>query len=78
MNSVKLNNVSLNYQRPTSSRCKDIGIRKFEFVAKTQFLRGFKTVRSQIKNTKISPSRMIAKLWNYGTVELWNCGTVEL
>ena len=28
----------MKYQRPTPSGCKDIGIRKFEWVAKTQFL----------------------------------------
>ena len=38
MNFVRSNNVSLKYKRPTPSDCKDIGIRKFEFVAKTQFL----------------------------------------
>ena len=38
MNSVRLNNVSLKYQRPSPSGCKDIGIRKFEFAEKTQFL----------------------------------------
>ena len=39
MNSVRSNNVNLKYQRPiTLFGCKDIGIRKFEFVAKTQFL----------------------------------------
>ena len=41
MNAVRSNNVSLKYQRPTPSGCKDIGIRKFEFVAKTQFLCAF-------------------------------------
>ena len=30
--------MSFKYQRRTPSGCKDIGIRKFEFVAKTQFL----------------------------------------
>ena len=38
MNAVRSNNVSLKYQRPTPSGCKDIWIRKFECVAKTQFL----------------------------------------
>ena len=38
MNSVRPNNPSLKYQGFTSSDCKDIGIRKFEFVTKTQFL----------------------------------------
>ena len=37
MNSVRSNNLSLKYQRVTPSGCKDIGIRKFEFVVKTQF-----------------------------------------
>ena len=36
LNSVKSNNLSLKYQRITTSACRDIGIRKFEFVA--QFL----------------------------------------
>ena len=38
MNAVRSNNVSLKYQRFTSSACKDIGFTKTEFVAKTQFL----------------------------------------
>ena len=36
LNCVKSNNLSLKYQRITTSACRDIGIRKFEFVA--QFL----------------------------------------
>ena len=36
--SIKSNNLSLKYQRFPISGCIDIGIRKFEFVAKTQFL----------------------------------------
>ena len=35
MNSVRSNNLRLKYQRFTPSGWKDIGIRKFEFVAKT-------------------------------------------
>ena len=38
MNYVRSNGSSLKYQRFASSGCKDIGIRQFEFVAKTQFL----------------------------------------
>ena len=38
MNSVKSNNLSLKYQRFTTSGSKDIGVSTFEFVAKTQFL----------------------------------------
>ena len=38
MISVRLNNQNLKYQRFTPLGCKDIGIRKSEFVTKTQFL----------------------------------------
>ena len=38
MNYVRLSNASLKYQRFTPSGCRNIGIRQFEFVAKTQFL----------------------------------------
>ena len=38
MNFVKENNQSLKYQRFTQSGRKDIGLTKFEFVAKTQIL----------------------------------------
>ena len=38
MNSVRSNNISLKYRRPTPTGCKDIGVRKFKFVTKTQFL----------------------------------------
>ena len=37
MNSVRSNNLSLKYQMFIPSSRKDIGIRKFEFVAQTQF-----------------------------------------
>ena len=36
-----MSNISLKYQRFTLSGCQDIGIRTFEFVAKTQILRRF-------------------------------------
>jgi len=38
MNSVQSDNLTLKYQRLTSSGCKDIGIRKIKLVEKTQFL----------------------------------------
>ena len=38
MNLILSNNLSLKHQRFTLSGCKDIKIRKFDFVAKTQFL----------------------------------------
>ena len=40
MHSVRSYNLSLKYYRFIISGCKDIGISKFEFVAKTQFLSG--------------------------------------
>ena len=38
MTSVNINKLNLKYQRLTLSGCRDIGIRKLGFVAKTQFL----------------------------------------
>ena len=38
MNALSSNKLSLKYQNVTSSGCENIGIRKFEFVAKTQLL----------------------------------------
>ena len=38
MDLVRSDDLSLKYQRFTFSGCKDIDIRKFEFLAKTQFL----------------------------------------
>ena len=38
MNTFRLNILSLKYQRFSQSGCEDIGLRKFEFVAKIQFL----------------------------------------
>jgi len=38
MTSLISNNISLKYQRFTSFGCRNIGIRKLGFVAKTQFL----------------------------------------
>ena len=38
MDSVRSNGLICKYIRFTSSGCKDIGIRKLEFVTKTQFL----------------------------------------
>ena len=39
MNSVKSNRLSLKYERFKTSGCKDLGIRKFEFVTKINSLR---------------------------------------
>ena len=35
---LSLDNLILNYQSFTTLGCKDVGVRKFEFVVKTQFL----------------------------------------
>ena len=40
MNYLRSNKISFKYLRFTPSGSKDIGIRKFDFVAKTQFLEG--------------------------------------
>ena len=45
MNSVRLNNLRLKYQSFTAAGCKDIGIGKFVFVVKTQFLYEFEVDR---------------------------------
>ena len=45
INSVRSNYLSLKYQRYTPSVCKEVGIRKFEFVAKTQILQSLYTKR---------------------------------
>ena len=51
MNCVKSNYLSLKYQSYTPSGCKDIWIRKFESVAKTQFLY-YKVTFSQVTFNK--------------------------
>ena len=38
INNVRPKNLSLKYQRSTTSSCKGIGIRKLELVGKTHFL----------------------------------------
>ena len=50
MNAVRPNNVSLKYQRFTSSGCKYLRITKIEFVAKTQFLQVSYFVKREIKD----------------------------
>ena len=50
MNPVSSNNLILKYQIFTPSGCKDIGIRKFEFRAKTQFLNVKKFLNMSCQN----------------------------
>ena len=60
MNSVRLNNLSLKYQRFTpSSVSKYIGITKFEFVAKTQFLLSLDKTPKVVSQFSILENRFI-------------------
>ena len=56
MDSVRSNNLSLKYHRFSSPGCKDIKIRKFNFVAKTQFLYAkiFLGANNKVKDGKSS------------------------
>ena len=58
MNSVRTNNPSLKYLRFRLLGCKDIGIGKFEFVAKYQFLYSLK-----IKDSLLINDRWIDKVF---------------
>jgi len=56
MNVVVSNYLSLKYQKSTTSGSMDIGIRQFEFVGKTQFLKSKKaksagSIKTYIKGT---------------------------
>ena len=53
MNSVRSDNLSLKYQRFILSGCQDIGVRKFEFVAKTHFLWPYTNTMYEEKTSKI-------------------------
>ena len=46
MNHIRPHNLSLKYPRFTTSGCKDIGIIKIQFVAKTQFLCSILTIHN--------------------------------
>jgi len=56
MKSVRLNNLSLKYQICSPLGCKDIGIRKLTFVAKTQFLLNPQQIPRSELIFKIPPS----------------------
>jgi len=47
MNSGRSHNLSLKYQRFAPSSCLDIGVRKFEFVTKTQLLSRYSIVNQE-------------------------------
>ena len=54
MTFVRSKDISLRYQRFTTLGSKDIGIRKSEFVAKSQFLSNPIKIGRWIKNGKVS------------------------
>ena len=59
MNSDRSNNLSLKYlQRITLTDCRDIGIRKFELVAKTQFLWTNKVMFKKEKDLKAGEKKI--------------------
>ena len=69
MTFVRTNNIGFKYQRLRTLGSKDKGIRKSEFVAKTQFLCGnsFKElqiiINSRVKNKILSILPMSPKFW---------------
>ena len=52
MNYVRSNKLNLKYLRLTPSSYKDTGIRKFDFVAKTQFFSELDTLTPIFKNSQ--------------------------
>ena len=75
-NYVRSNNLSLKYHRFKSSSCKDIGIWKFKFVAKNQFLyRIWAAAQIWLVSLKIlfNVSRFKSVLnWNRFPWDLWS------
>ena len=65
---VRLNNPSLKYQRFTSSGCRTVGIRKFEFLAKPQFLLAEFSLRTGAFKKKTFPGVMWSgRIWRPAT-----------
>ena len=69
MNYVKSNNPSLKYQRVTPSGRRYKGIRKFEFVAKTQFLywKQFKVLPGVCFHIKFGPDQSVCTFVGYSS-----------
>ena len=63
MNSVRSNNLSLKYQRVIPPDWKDIGVRKFEFVVKTQFLCKFNFLQNCDQNNNSSQLTMLTQIY---------------
>ena len=67
MNSVGLNNLSLKYQRFMTLGCKDLGIRKSEFVAKSQFL----LLTTGLKKLRITCDNLSHVFLNFNSANNW-------
>ena len=70
MVSGRSSNLSLKYQRFKQSGCKDIGIRKFEFMAKTQFLY-FQVTDKTICFISSSSKYKITSMSSFYITDLW-------
>ena len=70
MNSDRLNNQSLKYQRFTPSGFRDIGIGKLGFVAKTQFL-SQGNLRVMIGQTNIHTDKQRSLLYRYSVIHIY-------
>ena len=62
MNSIRSNNPSLKYQSFTPSGLKHIMNRKFEFMAKTHFLKSKEVSNAKLKRTNIDGAFRTLKL----------------
>jgi len=65
MNTSRSNNLNLKYKRFTKSGCKDIGIKKLEFVAKTQFLSSDSCIKEDIPKPLTKENKNISPLVNF-------------
>ena len=73
MTFVRSNNISLKYQRFTTMGSKDIGIRKSEFVAKSQFIWVLFTIVFIVKFTKKQEKQNTKNqiiIWKRGTIAM--------
>ena len=69
MNSVRLNSISLEYQRFTPSGCEVIDFRKFEFVAKTQFL--YESIVEQKSRVSFLGSKLLCIDFDLRNLKKW-------
>ena len=65
INSVKLNILTLKFQRFTKSDCKYKEIRKIEFVAKTQFFNQLDQAKTKYGITKVTEKLKPSNCWTF-------------